>query len=359
MPNTMVGRQPPAESIDSAAFLNMRYLIVALIVTLVGCATPEPTAIQTPEIRVSESTWWAIDEDIDAAALAATGPARNCARGYMGSWVSLVRQRSESDFIPWYTSYWTQQWLAIKVGWYTLSGGEGEDLAKKRLTSYLQEQYLERVLDPVAEEINPEVVRENVLTLYIRLLGEQLQEIRRYYGVPQDQFDRRLEAISSIAQDPPAAHSASLYQLVHAHPISSLPAYAALIARSREAADGAGPRPSGDSLLPVAEQAAETLVAKLALSGGAGVAAAAVGGVAGLAISLGAAGFGAIAHESERPAMEAQLREDLNSALDAMWHSLMDDPVTGVMAGVYRIQVQIGRSLIEAHAQALESESAQ
>ena len=109
----------------------------------------------------------------------------------------------------------------------------------------------------------------------------------------------------------------------------------------------------------MAEQAAETLVAKLALSGGAGVAAAAVGGVAGLAISLGAAGFGAIAHESERPAMEAQLREDLNSALDAMWHSLMDDPVTGVMAGVYRIQVQIGRSLIEAHAQALESESAQ
>ena len=77
-----------------------------------------------------------------------------------------------------YASYWTQQWLAIKVGWYTLSGGEGEDLAKKRLTSYLQEQYLERVLDPVAEEINPEVVRENVLTLYIRLLGEQLQEIR-------------------------------------------------------------------------------------------------------------------------------------------------------------------------------------
>ena len=110
-------------------------------------------------------------------------------------------------------------------------------------------------------------------------------------------------------------------------------------------------------MLPVAEQAAETLVAKLALSGGAGVAAAAVGGVAGLAISLGVAGFGAIAHESDRPEMEAQVRENLNSALDEMWHSLMDDPVTGVMAGVYHIYEQIDRSLTAAHARPVESES--
>lgn len=328
------------------------------MLTLVGCATTEPTSIQTPEMQISESTWWAVDEDIDAAALAATGPARNYARGYMERWVSLVRQRSESDFIPWYTSYWTQQWLAIKVGWYSLSGGEGDDSAKKRLTVYLQEQYFDRVLNPVAEEINPEVVRENVLTLYIQLLGEKLQGIRRYYDVPQDQFDRRLKTISSIAQAPPSAHSASLYQLVHTYPITSLPAYEALIARSRTAAGGTGSSSSYGGLSPVAEQAAESLVAKLALSGGAGVAAAAVGGVAGLAISLGAAGVGAIAHENDRPELEMQLRVNLNSALDEMWHGLMDDPVTGVMAGVYHIYEQIDRSLIEAHTQPVGSESA-
>ena len=104
MPNTMYVLQPPAASGHTAAFLNARCLIVVLIGTLVGCATPEPRAIQTPEAHIAESTWWAIDEEIDAAALAATGPARNYARGYMENWVSLVRQRSESDFIPWYTS---------------------------------------------------------------------------------------------------------------------------------------------------------------------------------------------------------------------------------------------------------------
>ena len=75
-----------------------------------------------------------------------------------------------------------------RQGWYTLSGGEGDDSAEKRLTRYLQEQYLDRVLDSVAEEINPEVVREDVLTLYIRPLGQQLKGIRRYY-VPYTQLD--------------------------------------------------------------------------------------------------------------------------------------------------------------------------
>ena len=83
LPNTMVGWQPPAASGNSAAFLNARCLIVVLIVTLVGCATPEPRAIQTPEAQFAGGTWWAIDEEMDAAALAATGPARNYARGYM------------------------------------------------------------------------------------------------------------------------------------------------------------------------------------------------------------------------------------------------------------------------------------
>jgi hypothetical protein len=85
---------------------------------------------------------------------------------------------------------------------------------------------------------------------------------------------------------------------------------------------------------------------RLAVSGGASAAAAVVGGVAGAVISLGAAGIGAMTHEKERPEMEAQLRESLNAALDDMWHSLMEDPATGVMAAVDHIAGQVEGSLI-------------
>ena len=330
-----------ASSCFGIAFFSLRFLVVLLMVALAGCATPERAPSQVPPVHVSEETWWRVDRDISAASLAARGPARNYAGGYMESWRDRVHQRTEADFIPWFTAYWTQQWLAVKVAWYKLSVGEGTDPAVRQMATYLQEQYNRRVLDPVVKEVDPAVVRVRATTLYIRLLAEQIQGIPRRYGIPPDQFDRRLRNIPAIVLLPPATQSASLYQIVHADPIAGLPAFVALIDQVRKNAGGPGTGPSEARISPAAKRVSEKLMAKLAISGGASAAAAAVGGVAGMVISLGAAGFGVIAHENERSELEAQLREDLNAAEDDMWFSLMEDPGTGVMAGVNHIAEQI------------------
>lgn len=138
---------------------------------------------------------------------------------------------------------------------------------------------------------------------------------------------------------------ASLYQVLHADPIAKLPAYEDLIAQIREDGGGAQIGPSDARISAVAKQASQNLEARLATSGGASATAAAVGGVAGMLISLGATGYGAIAHENERPRMEAQLRENLNAVLDGLWTHLMEDPATGVLAGVYHIAQQIEGNL--------------
>jgi hypothetical protein len=320
---------------------NLRFLIVVLMVALAGCATPDRVPVLTPPAYVSEDTWREVERDLGAASLVARGAAQNYARGYMESWRGRVHQRTEADFIPWFTGYWTQQWLAVKVAWYKLSIGKGTNPAVRQLATYLQEQYNKRVLDPVAKEVDPEEVRVRATTLYIQLLGEQLQGIPRRYGIPPGQFDRRLENIPAIALAPPAAHNASLYQIVHADPIAGLPAFAALIDQMRKRAGGPEAGPLDAKISPSAKRVSEKLMAKLAVSGGASAAAAAVGGVAGMVISLGATGFGVVAHENERSEMTAQLREDLNAAQDDMWYSLMEDPVTGVMAGINYIAEQI------------------
>jgi len=318
-----------------------------LVVLLAACASPQRAPEATPPVQVSETVWWQVESDIVGASRAATGPATNYARGFMESWRSRVAKRIETDFIPWFTGYWTQQWLAIKVAWYQLSIGEGTDPATLRLAAYLQEQFRERVLDPVAREIDPDVVRGKATRLYIQLLSEQVQGIPRRYGVPRDQFDRRLKGIPAIALGPPAAHDASLYDLVSAVPIDALPAYVALTARIRKGGGGVGEGPSSARISPVAKRASEKLMARLATSGGASAAAAAVGGVAGMVISLGSLGFGAIAHANERPQMEAQLREHLGAALDDMWHAQMLDPASGVMAGVSYLSGQIEGNLAQ------------
>jgi len=347
---------PHLADLGVGLIFNLRFLAVMLMVALAGCATQDRAPILTPPVKVSEDTWLQVERDMGAASLVARGSAQNYARGYMESWRDRVHQRTDADFIPWFTGYWTQQWLAVKVAWYKLSIGEGMDPAVRQLATYLQEQYNKRVLDPVAKEIDPDVVRVRTTTLYIRLLGEQFRSIPGRYGIPQDRFDQRLKNIPAIALAPPAAQSASLYQIVYADPIAGLPAYAALLDRVREETVGGGAGPSDARISPVAKRVSEKLMAKLAISGGASAAAAAVGGVGGMVISIGAAGFGVIAHENERSEMEAQLREELNAALDDMWHSLMEDPVTGVMGGVNHIAQQIEGGVANVHAQPVQAE---
>lgn len=231
------------------------------------------------------------------------------------------------------------------MAWYQLGGGEGSNPAAKRLAAYLQEQYHERVLQPVAKEIDPAVISRQATALYVQLLSAQIQAIPGRYGVPADQFERRLAAIPVIALAPPATQGASLGQLVHTQAIADLPAYTALLAQIRNAGGGLGAEPSDARISLVAEQAAERLVARLAIGSGASAAAAAVGGVAGMVISLGAAGIGAIAYETQRPELEAQIRESLHAVLNEMWHGLMENPATGVMAVVYHISGQIAASI--------------
>jgi len=335
------GGRPLSDTFCETAIFSPRSLMVALLVALAGCAAPGHPPDLTPPVRVSERTWLLVDSDIGAASTAAKESARNYARGPMEKWRNLVHERTEADFIPWFTGYWTQQWLAIKVAWFKLSAEKGTDPAVKRLAAYLQEQYHDRVLAPVAKEIDPDLVREQATKLYVQFLGKQLQGIPQRYGVPSDQFDQRIRGVPAIALSPHPAQSASLYQIAHADPITKLPAYVALIAQIRKDAGGAGVEPSDTRISPVAERASKEMEAKLATSGGASAAAAVVGGVPGMIISMGAVGFGAIEHENERPKMEAQLRENLTPVLDDMWRNMMEDPVTGVMAGVHHISEQI------------------
>jgi hypothetical protein len=345
------GEPPLPDSFYETAIGNLRALIVALMVALAGCATPTRPPVLIPPPAVSESTWWEVDSDISAASLDAKKSAENYARDAMARWRTLVQKRTETDFIPWFTDYWTQQWLVIKAAWYKLSAEKGTDPTVERLAAYLQEQYHDRVLAPVAREIDPNFVREQATKLYVQSLSKQLQAIPQRHGVPSEQFDRRIKEIPAIALASPPVPSASLYQIVHADPIAKLPAYEALIAQIRKGADDAGIGLSDARLLPVAKRASEKLETRLATSGGAGAAAAAVGGVPGVLISLGATVYGAIQHENERPYMEARIRENLALVLDDMWTTLMDDPDTGVMAGVDHLSRQIDGSLAKTFTQ--------
>lgn len=327
--------------------ITRRLLCIALMLTLAGCATqplPPPPPAPSP-MQVPEEIWQQVDRDIHDESVAARDLATNFARRQMERWRQLAADRAETDFIPWLSSYVTQQWLTVKVAWYTLSAGDGDTPPTERLAAYMQEQYYERVLAPVAREIDPVPLLGQSTKRFTQHLRQHLRTIPPRYAIPEDQFTEHLKGIRAIALIASPAHSASLHDIVHSDPIDALPAYIALLQRIRDASNSDGVGLSKTRISPVARRISEKLLNQLAISGGASAASALVRGAAGSVISLGAAALGAIWHQGKRQDIEIALRETLDAAMEDMWTILMDDPDSSVSAGIYHIFEQIDGSL--------------
>lgn len=322
------------------------FLLLIFLLALGGCASREK-AIEPPPVQLSPATWEQIDREIIDASLASTSSVNDYTRRSMRVWKDRVQQFTESDFIPWFTGYWTQQWLTMKVAWYKMNSGEGKEPPEKRLAVYLQEQYHSRVLDQVAKEIDPEGIRDRAMELYLQLLGQQLQQIAQRYRAPPEQLNLRLTRIQAINLGPPKTRNASLYQLLYSKPLAEQPAYAALVGHMHSAVR-AGTQRSDIGLSSVAQQASEKLGATLAPRGIASAVASAVGRVAGALISVAATGYGIVSHSQEQPAMIEQLRVILNVALNEEWRELMENRKTGAMAGVYYLSGEIEEGVLGA-----------
>ncbi|WP_158456863.1 hypothetical protein [Pseudomonas fluorescens] len=324
----------------------LRSLMLAVVLVLAGCATPQ-RGQQAAPVAISQDTWRQVDQQLIAASKSAVEQAALYARGSMEHWRTLVYERTEVEFIPWFSSYWTQEWLAVKVSWYAASAEGETDSSARRLAVYLQEQYREQVLEPVAVEIDPEAIRANAIGYYLRQLNQQVQVIALRHRIPNELMNRRLHGIPAIRLGPPAARDASLYEMVHTEPLNTLPAYAALIDHVNKAATtGAGP--SEAVIATVAQRTSEKIEAQFATRGATGAAAAVAGKAAGALISVGVAGIRAIIHEGERPEMEAQIRKSLNAAFDEAWFKSLKHPLSGVMAPVYYLDEEVGGNLVEA-----------
>ncbi len=263
----------------------------------------------------------------------------------MSEWMEKVRQRTEAAFVPWYLDYWTQQWVSIKVAWYGLSREEGEPSATERLAAYLHGEYQTRVLQVVVQELDPRVIRDDASAMYVQLVSDKLRGLANRYHIPPEEFRRRLAAIPAIDIPGDPEHCASLDTLFHGGRVTESPAYAALVRQIEPRGEDFGGSDTTDELHAVAKIAADRLAGAMAVRGGAAAAAAALGGPAGVLISVGALGWGAYEYEQDKPELELRLRDSLDSALKEIWHYLAEDPRTGVTAPVRHMSVRIERSV--------------
>ena len=321
----------------------------ALVVVLSGCSStpPQKTAPAAPTIPapiVAPVTWNAIDHAIWTASIAFEGLADAYGRSAAEEWLGKVRQRTKDYFIPWYSGYWTQKWLSVKVAWYEMSQSEGDPEAAQRLAAYLQEQFEARVLEPIAREIDPVRITDQATSIYLGGLRDTIEEIPTRYPVAPAALDARLAVIPAIAVPPPDSQGASLYQALHARAISDLPAYRVLTGRGAAQYGENDPLASKAGMRTAAGRVVAGLPLQLALQGG-GAVATFLGGAPGMLISVGLSGIDAAQHAVDQPEMEVQLRKALAKALEEVRHDLLADSVGGVLAPVRHMSTQIEASL--------------
>lgn len=318
------------------------HCLLALLLVLAGCAHRAPEAeVPAP---VSPAIWRQVDSELLDASRSATAQAEVYAQGSMEHWRTRVYQQTDEQFIPWFSGYWTQEWLSLKVGWYSLNSRGDAGQASGRLAAYLQEQYQERVLAPVALEIDADEITGEAMEFYVQLLRQQLAQIGQRYQLPTPRLDQHLDQVLAIDLGPAAEQRASLTQLLRVEPIARLPAYGPLLRQIRgTAAAGQGTPAPGVS--QVAQVTSEKIQAQFATRGVAGAVAAAVGRVAGALISVGVAGVRALVQDHDRDGVQAQTRRDLGAAFDQAWSRQLHDPEHGVLAGVYYLGRQIESQL--------------
>ncbi len=321
-------------------------LAVALMISA-GCASgprsPE-TVASDPEIPAA--TWQSVERDILLASAVAKADAKAYASTEMDQWMRRVRQYTEENFIPWYTSYWTQEWLALKVAYYRSNDAEGDAVAVSRLARYLQEKFLSEVLVPAAEETDPSNILRQGTQVYVDALAGAIEAIGQRYQLPEKRFRNRLYQIPAISAEGALAPGVSVGRLIRSNDLATdLRPYNKLMEQIDSDGVDVNSRLSEGGLSPIASAVAETFVRKIATRGGAAAAAAVVGGPAGLAISLGITGFSVANHNKHEPELEAQMRAVLAPALEQMLHNLMDASPHGVLGAVIHINDQIEQEL--------------
>ncbi|MFJ2479788.1 hypothetical protein ACIOWE_05870 [Pseudomonas sp. NPDC087598] len=327
--------------------MTLRALALAALFLLAGCASSVRAPAPAPAVVVSPATWQQIDREIVSASQQSTEQVKLFARGSMEHWRTRVYQQTEENFIPWFSSYWTQEWLSMKVSWYTISASGEQDASAKRLAAYLLEQYQERVLAPVAVEIDPDAILGQSTEFYAQQMAKQMPLIAQRHGVPVAQLNGHLQKIPAIALGPPSARDASLYQIISTEPLNTLPAYAALIDKIHTDGGAKGIASTDAGMAPVAKRASQRMEAEMAPRGAASAVAAAAGKLVGRLISVGVVGIRAILQANDRPDSEALIRSSLGNTFDKAWLKLVQNPTTGVMAGTLHIAGQVERNLGE------------
>ena len=272
-----------------------------------------------------------------AALTAAHHKADATANARLDTWITSMMQRVDSDFLPWYFGYFTQQTLGLKSAWFWASHELGitQSTSPERITHEIEQQFARRVIRPEVAQLELERITTETLQTYMNELGPRLAAIPQQYHVPQGEWDRYLEdiAVMTTRTEGNRQVSLTLKTLTASTAIASL-LLAKTIAPQLEAA-------AARTLTGMASEAAAS---ELAARTGGKAAAKASGEMLGEIVGIVIIAWDLADHYRTKHNEMPVLRRNIADYLTEVKHRLLHDPQNGILTIMESMEASIAAS---------------
>jgi hypothetical protein len=318
-------------------------VLVVVLATFGKCAlqrshAPERAALPEAKPVVRPVDWTAVDAAVVEALKEAHASAHSYAAERLDGWTEGLMKRVDDDFLDWYFSYLNQQRMGL-VGLYqsVVHWIDADALtAEQRLREDIEAEFTRRVLRPEIAQLELERLTQDVVDRYVREVQRSLSTVPDRYRIPRPDWERYLEDTAAISSGVEGNRRVDLTLKTLA--LGSAAGGAVAVGKSLQMATAKlGSKVSG--------QAASSMAAGLAAETGAKSAAKLGGKALGPLIGVGVLAWDAWDHYTTREEYLPVLRRNLQDYLKEAEASLLDDPQTGVMAVVSRLESNIVESL--------------
>ncbi|HDP94734.1 MAG TPA: hypothetical protein ENN40_05155 [Candidatus Aminicenantes bacterium] len=315
-------------------------IVVVVLLALVGrrlffsggdAADGRPR-IQTKPV-VEKVDWTQVDAEVARVLRNGRTAAAEFAGQRLDQWIAANMERVDSDFLPWYFNYWTQQELGLKSLLYQVVHwvDSGTPSAAERVTRRVQEEFAARVLRPQVAQMELERLVKDTVALYSESVRSGLDVVAGRYDIHPAEWDRYIADVAVMVRQAETGRSVSL----------------SLKAMTAVAAGGAVVlyrllRPAISRLTArLSARMAGRAATKMASKTGAQAAARVGGRFAGALIAVGVIIWDVWDHYNTRKQAQPVLRQNIVDYFSELKQALLNDPELGVVTVIAGLEQKL------------------
>ena len=211
--------QALSQFIKSVTPLIWSIVILIVIIPLLGNFTIAHSVTRPPESKPPQTSIVTVEPRPDLSQINqelanAINKTHRLAQAYasneLDKWEEELTARVDT-FLDWYFDYFTQKKLEITAPFVWISSAvahkfnptspTANQAVNEKITEDFQREFAKRVLIPKNAQMKFEVLTTDTINLYISELGNNIKDVQSNYKIPQGQWERYLNDISTTIND--------------------------------------------------------------------------------------------------------------------------------------------------------------